>query len=668
MQDSQSLEQAKSFFLSGLEKLNGNNFASAEKDFETSLKFAPNRLSTLINLSIVLIKLNKFENAEKLINEGLLNHPKNKELLMGLVEIYEKLINHKPDYTEAHVNLGNVYRDLNMYEESVAAYNSAIIIEPDLDEVYSNRVNIITNPKSDLADTYLERGNILRDLKLIDKALASYDRAIQINSNYAEAHSNRGIALRELKRLEEAIASYDRAIEIKPDLVEAYLNRGIALRELKLFDEALASYDRAIELNPNLSEAYSSRGNALKDLNRLDEALASYDRAIELDPNLSEAYSNRGNALKDLNRLDEALVSYAKAIDINPNNAEAYSNRGIALTELKLFDEAFVSYERAIEIDPDYANAHWNKSLNLLLTNNFVKGWELYEWRWKLKTLGSMFRNFTQPLWLGDEKINNKTILLHSEQGLGDTIQFCRYAKLVKELGASVLLEVPKSLLGLLNGLEGVDQLIERDTPLPDFDYHCPLLSLPLAFKTDLASIPNSTPYLALATQKREHWAKKLGVKTKPRVGLVWSGSTTHKNDHNRSLVLQQLLPHLPKLFQYVCLQKEVRELDQKMLLGSEIGHYEDELKEFSDTAALCELMDLVISVDTSVAHLAGAIGKKTWVLIPNVPDWRWLLDRDDSPWYPSIKIYRQPSLGDWDGVIKRVRQDLIEYSNNCNL
>jgi len=668
MQNLQSLEQAKLFFISGLEKLNSNNFAGAEIDFETSLTFAPNRLSTLINLSTVLIKLKKFKNAEKLINEALIHYPKNKELLMGLVEIYEKLINHKPDYVEAHVNLGNVYRELNMYEESVAAYNAAIIIKPDLGEFYSNRGNIFTNPKSDLADTYLERGNILRDLKLIDKALASYDRAIQINSNYAEAHSNRGIALRELKRLEEAIVSYDRAIEINPDLAEAYLNRGIALRELKLFDEALASYDRAIELDPNLSEAYSNRGNALKDLNRLDEALVSYAKAIDINPNEAEAYSNRGIALTELKLFDDAIASFDRAIEIKPDSAEAFSNRGVNFEQLQRYEEALISYERAIEIDPDHANAHWNKSIILLLTNNFVKGWELYEWRWKLKTLGPRFRNFTQPLWLGDEKINNKTILLHSEQGLGDTIQFCRYAKLVKELGASVLLEVPKSLLGLLNGLEGVDQLIERDTPLPDFDYHCPLLSLPLAFKTDLASIPNSTPYLALATQKREHWAKKLGVKTKPRVGLVWSGSTTHKNDHNRSLVLQQLLPHLPKLFEYVCLQKEVRELDQKMLLGSGIGRYEDELKDFSDTAALCELMDLVISVDTSVAHLAGAIGKKTWVLIPNVPDWRWLLDRDDSPWYPSIKIYRQPSLGDWDGVIKRVRQDLIEYSNNCNL
>jgi tetratricopeptide (TPR) repeat protein len=667
MQDSQSLEQAKSFFLSGLKKLNGNNFAGAEIDFQSSLKLVPNRLSTLINLSIVLIKSNKLENAEKLINEGLLHHPKNKELLMGLVEIYEILINHKPDYAEAHVNLGNVYRDLNMYEESVAAYNSAIIIKPDLGEANSNRGNIFTNPKSDLANAYLERGNILKNLKLIEKALASYERAIQINFKYAEAHSNRGIALRELKRL-EAIASYDRAIEINPDLAVAYLNRGIALRELKLFDEALVSYDRAIELNPNFTEAYSNRGNALKDLNRLDEALVSYAKAIEISPDYAEAYSNLGNALQYLNRLDEALADYDRAIEINPDYAEAYSNRGFLLDELLHYKDAILDYDKSIAIINDFPEAHLNKALCILRIGDFSNGWNLYEWRWKVEKPWQIKPNHPKPLWLGDEKIHNKTILLHSEQGLGDTIQFCRYAKLVKELGASVLLEVPKQLLGLLNGLEGVDQLIEKGTPLPDFDYHCPLLSLPLAFKTELASIPNPTPYVASATQLREHWAKKLGVKTKPRVGLVWSGSTTHKNDHNRSLVLQQLLPHLPKLFEYVCLQKEVRELDQKMLLGSGIGHYEDELKDFSDTAALCELMDLVISVDTSVAHLAGAIGKKTWVLIPNVPDWRWLLDRDDSPWYPSIKIYRQPSLGDWDSVVKRVRQDLIEYSNNCNL
>jgi tetratricopeptide (TPR) repeat protein len=668
MQDLQSLEQAKLFFISGLEKLNSNNLSGAEIDFQLSLKFMPNRLSTLINLSIVLIKLKKFENAEKLINNGLIHYPKNKELLMGMVEIYENLINQKPDYAEAYVILGNVFRELNMYDESLAAYNTAIIIKPVLDEGFSNCVNNLTNAKSDLAETYLEYGNILRDLKLIDKALASYERSIQINSNYAEAHSNRGIALKELKRLEEAIASYDRAIEINPNLAEAYSNRGIALRVLKRLDEALASFERAIEINPDYVEAYFNRGNVLKDLNLLDEALASHDRAIKINPNFAEAHYNRGNALIALNCLDEAIVSYDKAIEINPNYAEAFSNRGLTLSEFNRLDEAIANYDKAIEINPTYVQAYYNKSLDLLRCGDFNNGLNLYEFRWKVKELELRNRSFTQPLWLGNENIKDKTILLHAEQGLGDIIQFCRYAKLVKELGAKVLLEVPKTLMSLLNGLEGVDQLIESGNQLPDFDYHCPLMSLPLAFKTDLATIPNTSPYLAAANNKHEKWAQKLGVKSKLLVGLVWSGNPRQKNDHNRSLTLQQLLPYLSDQFEFVSLQKEVRKIDRKVLADSHIRHYEDELSDFTDTAVLCESMDLVISVCTSVAHLAGAIGKTTWVLLPYSPDWRWLLDIENSPWYPSIKIYRQPSRGDWDSVIQRVSQDLIEYSKTWKL
>jgi TPR repeat len=387
--------------------------------------------------------------------------------------------------------------------------------------------------------------------------------------------------------------------------------------------------------------------------------VASYDRAIEIKPDYADAYSNRGIALKDLKRFEEALASYDRAIEIQPDYAEAYSNRGVALQELKRVEEAVASYDRAIAIQPDYASAYWNKSLALLLVGQFDQGWKLYEWRWKRDTFTTPKRNFPHPLWLGAEDLADKTILLHAEQGLGDTIQFCRYAKLVKERRARVALEVPKALLSLLSGLEGVDVLIEKGQALPAFDYHCPLLSLPLAFKTDLTSIPSPKPYLAASTQKCEEWGQRLGVKRKPRVGLVWSGSTVHKNDHNRSLTLQQLLPYLPVGCEYVSLQKEVREVDKPVLEGGDIRHYGDELKDYTDTAALCELMDLVISVDTSVVHLAGALGKSTWVLLPYAPDWRWLLDTDASPWYASIELYRQAEDLSWGPVLERVSKDL---------
>jgi hypothetical protein len=405
----------------------------------------------------------------------------------------------------------------------------------------------------------------------------------------------------------------------------------------------------------------------LHELGLLEESVASYQNAIALNTEFAGAFSNRGNVLKKLGRLYEALESFDKALTIKPDYAEAYSNRGLALQEFKRLEEAVASYDKAIVIKPDFSEAHWNKSVTLLLIGDFEQGLKLYEWRWKNEALALPKRNFPQPLWLGVENIAGKTILLHAEQGLGDTIQFCRYAKMVKDLGARVVLEVPPALSGLLNGLHGVDTLVQTGQALPDFDYHCPLMSLPLAFKTELLTIPSPSPYLCADGSKLEQWSAKLGERKKPRVGLVWSGSTIHKNDHNRSLKLEELLAYLPKDYEYVSLQKEVRQVDAELLAGSDLGvsirHYGQELKDFSDTAALCALMDIVISVDTSVAHLAGAIGMPTWVLLPYVPDWRWLLDRDDSPWYPSVKLFRQSEDGRWDSVLQRVFQQLYELT-----
>ena len=490
-------------------------------------------------------------------------------------------------------------------------------------------------------------------------AIELISRAIEVNLNVAAAYSNLGLALKELGRLEDALISYDRAIAIKPDSAEAYYNRGLTLQELKQLKRARASYDKAISLKPEYAEAYCDRGNVLHELGLLEEAVANYQNAIALNTEFAGAFSNRGNVLKKLGRLYEALESFDKALTIKPDYAEAYSNRGLALQELKRQEEAVASFEKAISIKPDFAEAHWNKSVTLLLMGDFEYGLKLYEWRWKNEALALPKRNFPQPLWLGSENIAGKTILLHAEQGLGDTIQFCSYAKMVKNLGARVVLEVPPALSGLLNGLQGVDTLVQTGQALPEFDYHCPLMSLPLAFKTELLTIPSPSPYLCADANKLEQWSAKLGERKKPRIGLVWSGSTIHKNDHNRSLKLEALLSHLSKDYEYVSLQKEVRQVDAELLAGSDIRHYGQELKDFSDTAALCALMDIVISVDTSVAHLAGAIGKPTWVLLPYVPDWRWLLDRDDSPWYESVRLYRQSEDRRWEPVLECVAKDL---------
>jgi TPR repeat/Glycosyltransferase family 9 (heptosyltransferase) len=333
------------------------------------------------------------------------------------------------------------------------------------------------------------------------------------------------------------------------------------------------------------------------------------------------------------------------------------------LRDLNQLDAALASYDRAIAVKRDYADAYYNRSLLLLLKGDFARGWAEYEWRWRSKSLPTFKgrRDFGQPLWLGKEPIAGKTILLHGEQGLGDTLQFCRYVKLVADLGGRAILEVPSPLVKVLEGLSGPSQLVARGSALPAFDYHCPLLSLPLAFNTTLDSIPHAARYLAADPMKIAFWQACLGEKAKPRVGLAWSGRAEHPNDHHRSVLLADLMSYLPDCYQYLCLQKGVRERDRIALeSNASIVNVTEESSDFSDTAAVCECLDLVISVDTSIAHLSAALGKRTWVLLPLMDtDWRWLLQRDDSPWYPSVKLYRQSTAGDWSGVFARVKADL---------
>ena len=502
-------------------------------------------------------------------------------------------------------------------------------------------------------------GVIALQTRHMERAAELIGKAIALKPDFAEAHFNRGNALRDLRRHEEALASYNTAIALKPDFAEAHNNRGNALSNIKRPEEALASYDKAIALKSDFAEAYSNRGMALEDLQRPEEALASYDKAIALKPDFALGYFNRGVALQELNRPEEALASYDEAIALKPDYAEAYSNRGVALGKLKRYADALASYDKAIALKPDFAEAYWNQSLCLLLLGRFEQGWRLYEWR-KRRDEPVAARSFPQPLWLGQQDIAGKTLLLWWEQGFGDTIQFCRYGKLAEARGAKVIMSVQQSLLKLLKQISPTIEIINADEVPSDFDYHCPLLSLPLAFATTLATIPTQRQYLKADEELRLAWAARLPPTTKPRIGLVWSGTTIHKNDHNRTIDLQQFLPILRADADWICLQNEVRDKDLAVLRQfGRIAFFGDELRDFSDTAALLDLMDLVVTVDTSVAHLAGAMGKPVWILLPYNPDWRWLLDRDDSPWYPSARLLRQPQLGNWAAVIDRVGNEL---------
>jgi tetratricopeptide (TPR) repeat protein len=499
-------------------------------------------------------------------------------------------------------------------------------------------------------------GNGLRDLGRLDAALGSFDRSIALRPDFAEAHNNRGIVLRDLARLDDAVASFDKAIALKTDYAEAHSNRGIALQMLQRADDAAASFDAAIALRPAYPEAYNNRGNLAKDLGNFDAAVADFDKAIALRPDYAAAYYNRGIALQELQRLDDALASFDRAIALKPDYAEAYNNRGLVLQELKRPDDAIASFERMIALMPNYVEAHSNQSLCLLQTGRFEKGWQRYEWRKKLEQpFGN--RAFAQPLWLGKEDISDRTLFIHWEQGLGDTIQFNRYGQLLKARGAKVVMSVQEPLYRLFEQMSPDIEIIRADDVPAAFDYHCPLMSLPLAFGTTLETIPPPQPYLSADKALRDAWDARLPAKTKPRIGIVWSGGTKHKNDRQRSIDLSTLAPLLAADVHWISLQKELKDADAAALRQTQhVEFHGDALTDFADTAAIIALLDLVISVDTSVAHLAGAMGKPVWILLPYNADWRWLLDRRDSPWYPTARLFRQDGTRSWGKVVSQVR------------
>ncbi len=560
---------------------------------------------------------------------------------------YEAILDVRPGHFDALNMLGVIALQRGQPEKALPLLDRARQIDPHNAAVHFNR------------------GVVLHQLNRSEESLASYDQAIALRPDYAEGLCNRGLVLAGLHRWDAAVASYDRAVAIKPGFSQAHFNRGVALKELGRWEDALTDYERAVSLEPGFAEGHCNRGLALAQLDRWDAALAAYDQAIAIKPQFAEAHFNRGLVLAKLEQAGPALASFDRAIALKADFAEAYYNRGLVLAHLKQVDASLASYDRAVELKAGYAEAHQNRSWMLLLSGDLQRGWVDYEWRWKDANGADIKhkRDLRRPLWLGDASIAGRTILLHAEQGLGDTLQFCRYAKRVAELGARVILEVPPPLAPLLANLEGVSTLVTRGVTLPGFDFHCPLLSLPLAFNTTLQTIPASTGYLRADPAKTAQWRRALGERTGVRVGLAWSGSTLHKNDQNRSIPLAEFIKHLPSGFEYVGLQKELRDSDRRVLESNPgILNFSDGLNDFNDTAALCACMDVVISVDTSVAHLGGALGKRTWIVLPYHADWRWLTDRDDSPWYPSVRLYRQAEIGDWLGVLKRIHRDLIRW------
>ncbi len=510
--------------------------------------------------------------------------------------------------------------------------------------------------KPDYPEAYNARGNVLLRLMRYDDAVASFDKAIELKPDYPQPYNSRGNALQALRRFEDAVESYQTAIALKPDYAAAYSNRGNALQSLERFEDAIESYGKAITLNSDYGDAYNNRGVVLKRLERFDEALQDFENAIALLPDRAGIHNNRGNALQALKRYDDAIESYDTAIALNPQYPEAYCNRGVALHELKRFNEAMESFDRALALQPDYPEASYAKGLIHLLTGQFDIGWRGYEARKTRRRRPVGNRRWGKPLWLGETDIAGKTILVDWEQGFGDVIHVCRYIRLLEDAGARVLFAPQKELQTLMRGLNAGAHIVDFDIEIPQFDLHCPLMSLPLAFKTDIGSIPSAS-YISADEEKVAAWQHRLGRKTKSRVGVVWRGNPIP--DKGRSIEFELFRRLFNPRFEFISLQKEVTDAEHTGLDRAGVLYTGDALADFSDTAALCVLMDLVISVDTGVAHLAGALGIPVWVLLTWVPDWRWLLDRDDSPWYPTMRLFRQKARGDWNGVLERLELEL---------
>jgi len=558
------------------------------------------------------------------------------------LSVCNEAIKLRPDFAEAHFNRGNALYGLSRSDEALASYDRAIALRQDFAEAWSNR------------------GNVLQHLKRLEEALVSCDRAIAQKPNYAPAHYNRGNALYDLRRHAEALASYDRAIGLKSDYAQAFYNRGKTLAELTRSEESLGSYDKAIALKPDYAQAWCNRGNLLSDTRQFEEALASYDKAIELKPDYAEAWSNRGTALQYLNRLGEALADHDKSIALKPDYAEGWCNRGSVLNCLRRPNEALASFNKAIALKPDFGQAYFNRAMTELGLGDMENGWRDFEWRRKIVEMSGN-RVFPRPLLTFAAQAQGKTILVHFEHGFGDTIQYCRYLEPLHQAGAKILIHTQDQLKSLVKSLGVPMTFVDPDDPSLSYDYHVPTMSLPLVFNTTLKTIPTKAAYLSADPGLIEQWLGRLGDKGF-KVGICWAGDIAHIKGHNGrffSVDCFEPISRLPDV-RLISLQKgEGEKLLASLPAGMIVETPGKEWETFDDTAAIIKCLDLVITTDTVIANLAGALGVPTWVAIQFVPDWKWMFDRSDSPWYPSIRLFRQKKDGDWRSVFEEIENAL---------
>jgi tetratricopeptide (TPR) repeat protein len=526
-------------------------------------------------------------------------------------------------------------------------------------EVYRQCIHLAPH----LAHPHVELGVLLSVQQMLREAIEMLQRAIEIDPHDAVTHFHLGVALAHCGELQRAIAAYRGSIELDSNRPEPLANLGVLLRGAGDLAGALDAYYRALALLPESAEIHCNLGVALAQQDRTDEAIVHYERAIALDPGFANAHFNLANAMRKRDDHPCAIEIFRRAIELQPDLVQAWSNMGMSFGDLGEHAQALAAYDRAVELRPEWAEARWNRSLTYLLKGDFVRGWAEFDCRNQIEPPSS--RTFPGQRWNGED-IRGKTIVLNYEMGLGDSIHFLRYVPLVAQRAGRVILEIQEPLRELCESVVGVDRVvsIQRGDPFDEYDCHCSLMRLPQLYRSDLATMPASVPYLRPSEARRRKWLDRLGPRDSAlRIGLVWAGSPLHQNDRQRSIPLSHLasLAAGPDI-QFVSLQRGPASAQAAHPpTGMRLTDVSTDLENLADTAAVIELLDLVISVDTSVAHLAGALGKPIWILLAYVPDWRWLLEREDTPWYPTMRLFRQRKLGDWSDPIARLTRALRE-------
>ncbi|MDR4499745.1 MAG: tetratricopeptide repeat protein [Candidatus Scalindua sp.] len=651
-------ENVDANFLMGTLCLQQGFIVDACEFLKKTLELEPDHVMAINNLGTALQKLGKLDEA---------------------IASYRHAVFLKPEYAEPYYNLGNTWKKKGQLDKAVEYYHRAIELKPHDSQSYSRIGDIYreqgkfgkaimsyrhaTELKPDDAELQCNLGAALQKTGRVDDAIRCYRRALDIKPDYFLAHSNLGSALQETGAFEEAVQRYQMARQISPDSEVIHNNLGTALKKLGKFSEAEESYRKAIALKPDYAEAYNNLGTVFLEQRKLQEAVSSYNLALELKPDFAMAYSNLGMVLRELGKFDDAIDSCKKALGIDPDCPESYNNLGASLQAANRLEEAIACYKQATSLNPDYALAHMNMSLALLLAGNFDDGWQEYEWRLRIRN--HIPATLKKHMWDGSS-LNGKSILIHTEQGFGDTIQFARYLPMVQVLGGKVILECQNELICLLRDFSGIDEFLEYTPtckPAIPFDVHLSLLSLPRIFGTTLDTVPADIPYIKVDSQLVKKWSKRVGNNDNFKIGIVWAGSSKNINNMNRSCSLADfaILAEIPGITFYTLQKGPASGEAANSPEGMEIINLEKELEDFADTAAVIANLDLVISVDTAVVHLAGAMGKPVWNLLTFAPSWRWLQKRDDSPWYPTMRLFRQSHPHVWTHIFQQVKEKLFD-------